>query len=86
MKTTQNYKFINTNTMSEIKKEQWNKFKNGYARLIILTIVSISAGLVMLLVPGKTSDWIIRGVGLIWTLDGINYGLNAWIKYLESKL
>lgn len=65
---------------------KWNTFKNVYARLIILTIVSISAGLGMLLVPEKTSDWVIRGVGLIWTLEGISYGLDAWKKYLESKL
>ncbi len=68
-----------------MKSKKWNKFKNGYARLIILTIVSISAGLGMLIVPEKTSDWVIRGVGLIWTLEGISYGLDIWKKHLESK-
>lgn len=69
-----------------MKSKKWNKFKNEYARLIILAIVSISAGLGMLLVPEKTSEWIIRGVGLVWTLEGISYGLDIWKKYLESKL
>jgi uncharacterized membrane protein HdeD (DUF308 family) len=69
-----------------MKSKKWNKFKNGYARLIILTIVSISAGLGMLIVPEKTSDWVIRGVGLIWTMEGISYALDVWKKYLESRL
>ena len=68
-----------------MKSKKWSNFKNGYARLIILTIVSISAGLGMLIAPEKTSDWIIRGVGLIWILEGISYGLDIWMKHLESK-
>lgn len=68
-----------------MKSNKWNKFKNGYVRLIILTIVSIGAGLSMIIVPEKTSDWVIRGIGLIWTLEGISYGLDIWKKYLESK-
>ena len=69
-----------------MKSKKWDKFKNGYARLIILSIVSISAGLGMLIVPEKTSDWVIRVVGLTWTLEGISYGLDVWKKYLESRL
>jgi uncharacterized membrane protein HdeD (DUF308 family) len=68
-----------------MKSKKWNKFKNGYTRLIILTIVSIVAGLGMLIVPEKTSDWVIRGVGLIWTLEGISYGLDIRKKLLENK-
>ena len=68
-----------------MKSKKWNKFKNGYTRLIILTIVSIVVGLGMLIVPEKTSHWVIRSVGLIWTLEGISYGLDIWKKYLESK-
>ena len=69
-----------------MKSNRWNKYKNGYVRLIILTIVSISAGSGMLIAPEKTSDWIIRGVGLTWTLEGISYGIDVWKKYLQSKL
>jgi 1,4-dihydroxy-2-naphthoate octaprenyltransferase len=68
-----------------MKSEKLNKFKNGYARLIILTILSVSAGLGMLIAPEKTDDWVIRGVGLIWTLEGISYGLSIWKKYLENR-
>jgi uncharacterized membrane protein HdeD (DUF308 family) len=71
--------------IGSVRSKKWNKFKNGYARLIILTIVSISAGLGMLIVPEKTSDWVIRGVGLIWTMEGISYALDVWKKYLESR-
>jgi uncharacterized membrane protein HdeD (DUF308 family) len=69
-----------------MKSKKWIKFKNGYARLIILALVSISAGLGMLIVPEKTSTWIIRGVGLIWTLEGISYALDIWMKYLKSRM
>jgi len=69
-----------------MKSKKWDKSKNGYAMLIILAVVSISAGLGMLIAPEKTSDWVIRGVGLVWTLEGISYGLNIWIKYLESRM
>lgn len=62
------------------------RFKNGYARLIILTIASISAGLGMLIAPEKTSDLVIRGVGFIWVLEGISYALDVWKKYLESRM
>lgn len=66
-----------------MKSKKWNSFKNGYARLIVLTIVSISGGLSMLLVPEKTSHWIIRSAGLIWILEGITYGFDIWIKYIK---
>lgn len=69
-----------------MKSKKWDKFKNGYVRLIILAIVSIGAGLGMLIVPEKTSEWVIRGVGLVWTLEGISYGLDIWKKYLESRM
>lgn len=68
-----------------MKSKKWNKFKNGYTRLIVLTIVSIGVGLGMLILPEKTSEWVIRGVGLIWTLEGISYGLDIWKKHLERK-
>ena len=69
-----------------MKSKKWDKSKNGYAMLIILAVVSISAGLEMPIAPEKTSDWVIRGVGLVWTLEGISYGLNIWIKYFESRM
>jgi len=69
-----------------MKSKKWDKSKNGYAMLIILAVISISAGLAMLIAPEKTSDWVIRGVGLVWTLEGISYGLKIWIKYFESRM
>lgn len=69
-----------------MKSKKWDKFKNGYARLIILAIISVGAGLGMLIVPERTNEWVIRGVGLIWTLEGFYYGLVIWKKYLEIKM
>ena len=66
--------------------KDWTKFKKECVWLIILSIVSITAGLGMLVAPEKTSHWIIRGVGLIWILEGISYGLDIWKKYLEAKI
>lgn len=60
-----------------------NKIKlRGYSnvRLIILAAVSYCAGLYMLIMPEKISEWVIRGVGAVWTLEGISYAL----KYLKK--
>lgn len=61
-------------------------FKNEYLRLILLTIVSLIAGIHLLVSPQTVNQWVIRGVGLIWFLEGIHYGLELWKKYLKSKL
>lgn len=66
-------------------KKWWIKFKNGNTRLVILAIVSYSAGLGMLIVPEKTSDWIIRGVGLVWTMEAISYTLDLYLNYLKKR-
>lgn len=63
----------------------WNKFKSGYIRLVILTLISLIAGLSMIIAPEGINTWVIRGVGLVWSLDGISYGLDIWIKYAKSK-
>lgn len=64
-----------------------NKIKlRGYSnvRLIILAAVSYGAGLYMLIMPEKISEWVIRGVGLVWTLEGISYTLDLYLKYLKK--
>jgi hypothetical protein len=69
-----------------MESKKWIKFRNSYAGLTILALVSVSAGLGMLIAPEKTSMWIIRGVGLIWIFEGISYALEIWIKYLKSRM
>lgn len=49
-----------------------------YIRLILLTLISIVAGLSLLIYPEKTNLWIIRGVGLVWALGGIGYILELY--------
>lgn len=66
-------------------KKWWQKFKNGNTRLVILAIVSFSAGISMMVAPEKTSHWIIRGVGLVWTLEAISYCLDLRLNYLKKQ-
>ena len=53
--------------------------------LIIFAIVSVVAGLSLLLNPEGTSTLVIRGVGLIWILEGISFALDVWLKKTEEK-
>jgi hypothetical protein len=62
------------------------KFKNGYLRLIILMLISLVAGLHMMISPETVNHWVIRGVGLIWTMEAISYALEVVKKYIESKI
>ena len=66
-------------------KKWWQKFKSGNTRLVILAIISFSAGISMMVAPEKTSHWIIRGVGLIWTLEAISYCLDLRLNYLKKQ-
>lgn len=68
-----------------MKNKKWNNFKNGYAGLIILTIAHLIAGLGMIIVPEKTSYWVIRIVGLALVLEGIYYVIDIWKKYLKRN-
>ena len=68
-----------------MESKKWNNFKNGYVILTILTIVSISAGLSLLIYPEKTNLLIIRGVGLTWILQGFAYGIDILKKYIGSS-
>ena len=61
------------------------KFKNGYIRLIILSIGSIIVGFQMVINPDKINDWFISVLGVLWILDGISYGCDMWIKYLKKN-
>lgn len=62
------------------------KFKNGYLRLIILILISLVAGLHMMISPETVTHWVIRGVGLTWTMEAISYALELIKKYIESKI
>jgi uncharacterized membrane protein HdeD (DUF308 family) len=57
-----------------------------YTKLIVLALVSFVAGGSLLFYPEDVSPWIIRGVGFLWILEGINYVLDLIKKYLEFKI
>ena len=63
----------------------WIKFKNGNTRLVILAIVSYSAGLHLLIDPKNVNELIIRGVGLVWTMEAISYTLDLYLTYLKKR-
>ena len=62
------------------------KFKNGYLKLIILMLISLMTGLRMMICPETVNHWLIRGVGLIWTMEAISYAIEVVKKYIESKV
>lgn len=59
--------------------------KNSYIGLIILMLVSIVAGLYLIISPDTVKHWVIRGVGLIWMIEGIGYALDILLKHLKSN-
>ena len=61
-------------------------FKNGYFKLITLMLISLVAGLHMMIIPETVNHWVIRGVGLMWTMEAISYALEVVKKYVESKI
>lgn len=62
------------------------QLKTGYIWLIIMVILNVGAGLVLIVAPAKIPEWAIRGVGLIWILEGVSYACDIWLKYLEDKI
>ena len=60
-------------------------FKNGYLSLIILMLISLVAGLDMMISPETVNHWVIRGVGLVWTMEAISYALKIVKKYYKNE-
>ena len=66
-------------------KRIYSWYMNSKYRLWVMGIVSLMAGLSLLISPEKTPHFIIRGVGLVWVLEGIIYGLDIYNDYLRNK-
>ena len=66
-------------------KKWWIKFKNGKLRLAILAIVSLVAGASLLIDSKNSNEWIIRGIGFIWVIDGISYVSDLIIKIFKKN-
>lgn len=66
-------------------KKWWIKFKNGNARLVILILVSFTTGLHLLISPETVNHLIIRGAGLVWTMEAISYCLELRLNYLKKQ-
>ena len=69
----------------KIKSKMWDKFRNGYSRLIILSILGVLAGSILIINPEETNDYIIILVGVAMVLDGIINAFEAYKKYLKRK-
>lgn len=62
------------------------KFNNGYLRLIIFMLISLLAGLHLMINPETISHLVIRGVGFVWIMEAISYAREVVKKYNESKV
>lgn len=68
-----------------MKNKKWLiKFKNAKIRLILLTVISLTAGLHLLIYPKTVNELVIRGVGLVWVIEGISYALDLRINKLKK--
>lgn len=50
-----------------------NKWFETNTGLIVRGVAGVLAGLSMMIYPEHTSMWVIMGVGLIWSLEGLAY-------------
>lgn len=66
------------------KDSMWEKFKNGYLRLIFLFVISIISGLALFLIPEKTPEYVIRVIGFIWILEGISHFIQILKKNINK--
>lgn len=66
-------------------KKWWIKFKNGKLRLIILIVVSLTAGLHLLIDPKSVNELVIRGVGFVWIMEAISYCLDLRLNKLKKQ-
>ena len=64
----------------------YDSFCKSTTGLIVLMIVSIIAGLGLLITPENTSHIIIRGVGFLWILEGITYMGKLLEKYINKRI
>lgn len=60
-------------------------FKNEYVNLSFLALLSIAAGLHLIISPETVNHWVIRGVGLIWVIEGVFYAIEIIKKRKGDK-
>lgn len=53
-------------------------------KLFILMFVFLIAGIHLLIFPQEVSLWVIRSVGIWWSIEGIFYALDIIKYYLEK--
>lgn len=59
--------------------------ENGYLRLSITMLASLTAGIYMVIHPEKVVNWVIILVGVIWILEGLQSAFKIILKLLENK-
>ena len=60
------------------------KYKN--ILLVVSALVSLIAGIHLLISPETVSLFVIRAVGFSWIIQGIGYALDLGNNYLKNKL
>ena len=66
--------------------EKYTKFRESVVGLLLLTVVSVIAGLGLLLTPELTPKFLIRAIGILWILDGVSYTSSLLVKHIEYRI
>jgi hypothetical protein len=62
------------------------KIKNGYLGLIVLMVVSLVAGLHLMINPEDVNHFVIRGVGFVWVIEAVLYAIKIAHKNLLARI
>lgn len=54
-------------------------------KYLILMLVSIGAGIYLMVWPQEVNPWVIRYIGLWWCFEGVLYSLKIVDGYLNNK-
>ena len=63
-----------------------HRLKNSYWKLSLFSFFSLAAGLHLMIDPENVSHFVVKGVGLIWFLEGIGYILDVAKIRLDNKI
>ncbi len=65
--------------------EKITKYLDSKVGLVVKILISILAGLSLLINPEDVSNLVIRGVGFIWVLEGVAYAFELAEKYIRKE-
>ena len=68
------------------KKNLLQRIRSSYTGIAILFIVSVCAGLGLMITPDNTPKIVIQGLGFIWVLEGLGFLLDLINKYYKDRI